>query len=208
MSAIKVVLADDHPIVRDGIKNLLNGSVGIEVVGEAEDGEEAYQLVLEKKPDVLLLDMELPIINGVDLTQRLVEEKVKVRVLALSSYNDKGYISEMLALGASGYLIKDEVPKNIVDAIRGVAHGEQGWVSREVAAVLSRMAMNNSNSELTNREKEVLKHVVDGETNREIAYALEISEKTVEKHLNNVFEKLEVRSRVEAAVLAVQNNLV
>ena len=208
MSAIKVVLADDHPIVRDGIKNLLNGSVGIEVVGEAEDGEEAYQLVLEKKPDVLLLDMELPIINGVDLTQRLVEEKVKVRILALSSYNDKGYISEMLALGASGYLIKDEVPKNIVDAIRGVAHGEQGWVSREVAAVLSRMAMNDSNSELTDREKEVLKHVVDGETNREIAYALEISEKTVEKHLNNVFEKLEVRSRVEAAVLAVQNNMV
>lgn len=209
MATIRVLLADDHPIVRDGIRNLLVGSVGIEVIGEAEDGAEAYQKVLELEPDVLLLDMELPEISGVDLTRKLVEEGVKVRILALSSYSDKGYISEMLALGASGYLIKDEVPKNIVDAVRGVAHGEQGWVSREVAAILSQMALNDrGNDELTGREVEVLRLVVDGKTNREIAYVLEISEKTVEKHLNNIFEKLEVRSRVEAAVLAVQNNLV
>lgn len=209
MGIIRVLLADDHPIVRDGIRNLLVGSVGIEVIGEAEDGAEAYQKVLELEPDVLLLDMELPEISGVDLTRKLVEEGVKVRILALSSYSDKGYISEMLALGASGYLIKDEVPKNIVDAVRGVAHGEQGWVSREVAAILSQMALSDrGNSDLTKREVEVLRLVVDGKTNREIAYSLGISEKTVEKHLNNIFEKLEVRSRVEAAVLAVQNNLV
>lgn len=209
MSSIRVLLADDHPIVRDGIRNMLADSVGIEVIGEAEDGEEAYQKVLALTPDVLLLDMELPKISGVDLTRKLIEEGVKVRILALSSYNDRGYISEMLALGASGYLIKDEVPKNILNAIRGVAQGEQGWVSREVAAILSQMAFQDHNSEdLTEREMEVLRHVVDGQTNREIAYALDISEKTVEKHLNNIFEKLNVRSRVEAAVLAVQNKLV
>ena len=209
MSSIRVLLADDHPIVRDGIRNLLADSIGIEVVGEAEDGEEAYLKVLELTPDVLLLDMELPKISGVDLTRKLVTEGVKVKILALSSYNDRTYISEMLALGASGYLIKDEVPKNILNAIRGVAQGEQGWVSREVAAILSQLALqNNSKEDLTEREMEVLQHVVAGETNREIAYDLEISEKTVEKHLNNIFEKLNVRSRVEAAVLAVQNKLV
>lgn len=209
MSSIRVLLADDHPIVRDGIRNLLADSMGIEVVGEAEDGAEAYQKVLDLTPDVLLLDMELPEINGVDLTRKLVEEGVAVRILALSSYSDRGYIAEMLALGASGYLIKDEVPKNIVNAIRGVAQGEQGWVSREVAAILSQLAVSDrSDDNLTEREMEVLAEVVAGKTNREIAYALGISEKTVEKHLNNVFEKLDVRSRVEAAVLAVQNNLV
>lgn len=209
MTSIRVLLADDHPIVRDGIRNMLADSIGIEVVGEAEDGEEAYQKVLDLTPDVLLLDMELPKISGVDLTRRLVEEGARVKILALSSYSDRGYISEMLALGASGYLIKDEVPKNILNAIRGVAQGEQGWVSREVAAILSQMAFQDQYSDdLTEREMEVLAHVVEGKTNREIAYDLEISEKTVEKHLNNIFEKLNVRSRVEAAVLAVQNKLV
>ncbi len=208
MAAIRVLLADDHPIVRDGIRNLLADSIGIKVIGEAEDGEEAYRKVIEESPDVLLLDMELPGLHGVDLTKKLISEGVKVKILALSSYTDRGYISEMLALGASGYLIKDEVPKNIVDAIRGVAIGEQGWVSREVAAILSQIAVDQpTDSELTDREREVLEHVVDGKTNREIAYTLGISEKTVEKHLNNVFEKLNVRSRVEAAVFAVQNKL-
>jgi DNA-binding NarL/FixJ family response regulator len=208
MGNIRVVLADDHPIVRDGIRKLLADSIGIEVIGEAKDGQEAYQLVIEKLPDVLLLDMELPGIHGVDLTKRLIAEGVKVKILALSSYNDKGYISEMLALGASGYLIKDEVPKNIVDAIRGVANGEQGWVSREVAAILGQMAVDKeTHSDLTHRESEVLKLVVRGMTNREIGYELEISEKTVEKHLNNVFEKLNVHSRVEAAVYAVESKI-
>jgi DNA-binding NarL/FixJ family response regulator len=206
MSEIRVILADDHPIVRDGIRNLLSDSIGIKIIGEAKDGQEAYQQVIEKLPDVLLLDMELPDLHGVDVTKKLIEEGVKVKILALSSYNDKGYIAEMLALGASGYLIKDEIPKNIVDAIRGVANGEQGWVSREVAAILSKMAIEkDTNHDLTDRETEVLKLVVKGKTNREIAYELEISEKTVEKHLNNVFEKLNVRSRVEAAVFAVEN---
>jgi DNA-binding NarL/FixJ family response regulator len=209
MKSIKVFLADDHHLIRDGINNLLEGFSGIEVVGEAADGEEAYRQVLSLEPDVLILDVELPSLNGVELTEKLRAESPGVKILALSAYKNKTYISEMLALGASGYLVKDEVPKRLVDAIRGVAQGEQGWVSREVAQVLSRMALNeNSDDQLTDRESEVLSHVVDGKTNREIGYALDISEKTVEKHLHSIYNKLDVRSRVEAAVLAVETGLI
>jgi len=209
MTSIKVYLADDHPLIRDGIKNLLEGFSEIEVVGEAADGEQAYQQVFSTKPDVLILDVELPQLNGVELTKKLRSDGSGVKILALSAYKNKTYISEMLAQGASGYLVKDEVPKRLVDAIRGIAQGEQGWVSREVAHILSRMALNDSlDGQLTDREREVLTHVVDGKTNREIGYTLDISEKTVEKHLHSVYNKLDVRSRVEAAVLAVESGLV
>ena len=209
MTPIKVFLADDHPLIRDGIKNLLQGFSEIKVVGEAADGEQAYQQALNTKPDVLILDVELPHLNGVELTKKLRSDGSGVKILALSAYKNKAYISEMLAQGASGYLVKDEVPKRLVDAIRGIAQGEQGWVSREVAHILSRMALNDSpDGQLTERELEVLTHVVDGKTNREIGYTLDISEKTVEKHLHSVYNKLDVRSRVEAAVLAVESGLV
>jgi len=205
---IRVLLAEDHPVVRSGIKTLLSSASDIEVVGEASDGEQAYQMVQEMDPDVLLLDVELPVLDGVELTQKLAEEEAAVKILVLSSYSDRQYIREMLSQGASGYLIKDEVPQNILNAIRGVSRGEDGWVSREVAAKLGEMtSLEDDNQELTPREIEVLSLVVDGQTNREIAFNLEISEKTVEKHLHNVFNKLAVSSRVEAAVLAVEEGL-
>ncbi|MEJ2448015.1 MAG: response regulator transcription factor [Anaerolineales bacterium] len=138
----------------------------------------------------------------------LADEEAAVKILVLSSYSDRQYIRELLSNGASGYLIKDEVPQNILNAIRGVSQGEDGWVSREVAAKLGEMtSREDDDQELTPREIEVLSLVVDGQTNREIAFNLEISEKTVEKHLHNVFKKLAVSSRVEAAVLAVEEGL-
>jgi len=205
---IRVLLAEDHPVVRSGINTLLSSASDIEVVGEASDGEQAYQMVQEMNPDVLLLDVELPVLDGVELTRKLAEEEAAVKILVLSSYSDRQYIRELLSRGASGYLIKDEVPQNILNAIRGVSQGEDGWVSREVAAKLGQMtSLEDDNQELTPRENEVLSLVVDGQTNREIAFNLEISEKTVEKHLHNVFKKLAVSSRVEAAVLAVEEGL-
>lgn len=207
MTQIRVLLVDDHPVVRKGIHDLLNEAAGIAVVGEASLGAEALQLVEQLAPDVLLLDMELPDISGNQVISDLKARGAAVAVLALSAYADREYITESLAHGAAGYLVKDEVPENIVEAIRGVARGEQGWVSRQVAAHLSTWMQEKDDSQakpLTPREIEVLRQVVEGKTNQEIAFALGISEKTVEKHLEGVFARLGVTSRVEAAVHAVR----
>ena len=137
MENIRVILADDHVVVRIGIRNLLSRSPDIVVVGEASNGLEAIQLVDELAPDVLLLDMEMPIMDGVEVARQLRKKKSPVRILALSAYNDKQYILSMFDQGASGYLTKDEAPENIIEAVRGVAAGQQGWMSRKVAARLS-----------------------------------------------------------------------
>ena len=211
MTHIRVVLADDHPIVRTGIRNLLEKAPDIEVVGEAHNGDEALRFVKELTPDVLLLDMEMPALKGVEVARQLKGAGLPTRILALSAYDDKQYILGLLAAGAAGYLTKEEVPETIIEAVRGVARGEQGWVSRRVAAQMATWTRGEEThgtmAALTNREMEVLQWVVAGKTNQEIGLALGISEKTVEKHLDAVFKKLGVASRVEAAVLAVKEGL-
>ncbi len=126
MTSIRVVIADDHPVMRDGIRNLLDKAIDIEVAGEAGNGVEALRLVEELKPDVLLLDMELPGLKGVEVAQRLQASGATVRILVLSAYDDQEYIRGLLASGAAGYLLKEEIPETIVEAIRGVARGERG----------------------------------------------------------------------------------
>jgi len=133
MGKIRVVIADDHAIMRVGIKNILMRSSEICVVGEASDGAEAIKLVNEHNPDVLILDMEMPVMDGVEVARRLQANNLPVRILVLSAYDDRQYILEMLKMGASGYLIKDEAPEVIVDAVQGIAHGEKGWISRKAA---------------------------------------------------------------------------
>ncbi|HRV96354.1 MAG TPA: response regulator transcription factor [Anaerolineae bacterium] len=208
MTKIQVVLVDDHPLAREGLRNLLDKAIDIAVVGEADDGVEALRLVETLKPDVLVLDMEMPGLSGVEVAQRLKSANTSVRVLALSAHNDKEYIMGLLANGAAGYLVKEEMLQTIVEAVRGVARGEQGWLSRQVSAQISTWTQEAQTSNLTPREMEVLALVVEGKTNQEIGLALGISEKTVEKHLVNVFAKLDVSSRVEAAVYAVREGLV
>jgi DNA-binding NarL/FixJ family response regulator len=207
--SIRVVIADDHPITRVGIKRFLDRAVDIDVVGEASTGEQALELVEQLSPDVLLLDMELPDLKGVAVAKRLKESGSPVHILALSTYNNKQYIFGLLSIGAAGYLTKEEVPETIVDAVRGVARGEQGWVSRKVAAVMSTWAQDDVSqpSDLTDRELQVLHGVVEGKTNQEIGVDLGISQKTVEKHLESVFSKMKVASRVEAAVMAVRQGM-
>jgi DNA-binding NarL/FixJ family response regulator len=211
MSPTKVLLVDDHPIVRTGIRNLLERAAEIDVVGEASDGFEALKLVEKLSPDVVLLDMEMPGMNGNEVAIHLKKAGSPVKILALSAHDDKQYIQELLANGASGYLTKEEVPEAIIEAVRGVARGEQGWVSRKIAAKMTTW-MNEDNPAkhkgLTPREVQVLKMVVAGKTNQEIGLELGISEKTVEKHLEGVFSKLGVASRVEAAVHALREGWV
>lgn len=209
MSEIRVLIVDDHPIVRTGIRNMLDPAAGITVVGEAHNGAEAKQMITELKPDVILLDMKLPDMSGIEVIKHIHESKSSSRVLGLSSYDDRQYISQLLNYGASGYLLKEEVPEYIIEAVRGVAHGDTGWVSRKVAALLSDILLKEKEggTELTARELEVLRLVVDGKTNDQIGMSLGISVKTVENHLHAIFRKMGVISRVEAAVMAVRESL-
>ncbi len=209
-NTIRVILADDHPIVRAGIRNLLNRTSDIQVVGESGCGPDIIPLVNELKPDILLLDMELPGMAGVDIARRLQLMRSPVKILVLSGYDDKQYIMQMLELGASGYLTKDEAPELIVDAVRGVAQGEHGWLSRRVSAQVTAWMLEEGSDpkRLTSREIEVLTLLTNGKTNQAIGLALGISEKTVEKYLDTIFRKLGVSSRVNAAVRAVREGLV
>jgi len=210
MAPIRVVLADDHPIVRAGIRNLLNNCQDITVVGETGNGLEVLPLVEKLQPDVLLLDMDMPGMEGVTIARRLHNANSPVRILALSAHDDKQYILQVLELGASGYLMKDEAPDTISEAVQGVARGEQGWLSRNVAKRISNW-MREANQDpkmLTPREMEILRYITQGKTNQAIALALGISEKTVEKNVDSMFRKLNVSSRVDAAVLAVRSKMV
>ena len=210
MPDIRVLIVDDHPIICKGIRDLLEPAFGISVIGEAHTGTEALQMIEALRPDVVLLDMKLPDMNGVEIIKRAYKAGTRARILGLSSYNDREFISQLLTYGASGYLLKDEVPEEIVEAVRGVAHGEVGWVSRKVAALMSQILLKEQEggTDLTSRELEVLNLVVDGKTNNQIGLTLGISVKTVEKHLHAIFRKMGVVSRVEAAIRAVQESLV
>jgi DNA-binding NarL/FixJ family response regulator len=210
MEKIRIMLADDHPIARAGIRKFLNKATDIEIIAEAADGNQALDLAKKLVPDVLLLDIELPGLKGVEVARELQAMGSPVRILVLSTYDDKQFIFGLLGNGAAGYLTKEEVPETIVEAVRGVARGEKGWVSRRVAAIMSAWTQTDevTSKSLTPRELDVLKWVVKGRTNQEIGMELGISQKTVEKHLESVFAKIKVTSRVEAAVLAVQEKWV
>ena len=210
MIAIRVILVDDHPVVRNGIRNLFEKAEDIEIAGEAGNGQEALDLVNELRPDVVLLDMELPDIHGTRVAEQIKKDYPNVKILSLSAYDDPIFIHELLELGVAGYLMKDEAPELILDAVRGAARGELGWVSRRVAARIATWMQTGKLGEkkLTVREQETLGQIVQGKTNQEIALVLNISEKTVEKYIKTIFTKLNVTSRVEAAVYAVRERLI
>lgn len=210
MAPIRVLIADDHPVVRSGLRGLLERLEDIEVVAEAGSGEAALRLAGELRPDVLLLDMEMPGLKGYEVARRIRQACLPVSVLVLTAYDDREYIQGVLALGVEGYLLKDESADTIVEAIRQVAQGRRGWVSPRVMARLAGRPpeVEAAGSRLTARELQVLEGVVASCTNQEIAQNLNISPKTVEKHLVTIYEKLGVSSRVEAAVLALREGLV
>ncbi len=206
MTPIRVVLADDHPIVRTGIRTMLAKASDIIVVAEVGNGPDVLVLLAEIAPDVLLLDMEMPGFSGVEVAQKLKAANSKVKVLALSAHDDEVYVHSLLSNGAAGYLTKEEAPELIIEAVRGIARGEKGWISRRAAAQMSSWTRQQSAEPtgLTEREMQVLQQAATGKTNREIASALGITGKTVEKHMGGVFEKLHVSSRVEAVMLAIK----
>lgn len=205
---IRVVLADDHPLFRAGVRTLLERASGIEVVAEASDGAEALERVREHNPDVLLLDMEMPEMTGVEVARRLRAMGEEARILVLSAYDDDEYVAELLQCGAAGYLTKDEVPERIVATVRNVARGRDGWLSRGVAEkVARRRAVESAEQPLSPREREVLHLIADGLDNTTIAEQLFISESTVKNHVTNIFAKIGVRTRAEAVAWAWRSGL-
>lgn len=209
MSPIRVLIADDHPVLRTGVRTLLEGYRQIEIVGEATTGAETLALTQQLQPDVLLLDANLPDCDGVEVAQILYHARQMVQVLVLSAYDDMEYVRRFLAAGVSGYLLKEEAGSFLAQAVEAVARGETGWFSLRIQMQLIQLKQTEPTLvELTNREIEVLYHLATGKTNYAIAQALEISEKTVEKHLDAIYRKLNVRSRTEAAVVAIREHLI
>ena len=205
---IRVLLADDHPALRVGLRVLLEHAPGVTVVGEAGNGQEALAQIAGLRPDVVVLDCQLPDMAGAEVAAEVRRQGLTARILALSAYRDEKYVRAMLAAGAVGYLLKDEAPAAIVSAVQAAARG-QGWFSPAAIAQVAGWARGERPQQagLTEREREVLHLVARGKTNKEIAIALGVAERTVEFHVGNVLGKLGVASRVEAAVWAKEHLL-
>lgn len=209
MTMIRVVLVDDHPVVRSGIRHLLEKTSDIIVVGETGEGSEAMRLIDELAPDVVLLDMEMPGRTGVEIARQLQAAGSPVRILAISAYDDEHYIIALLASGAAGYLTKDEALEKIDEAVRGVARGEEGWLSRRAAAQVAAWTRKGSpqRDSLTEREIEVLRLLVRGWSNGAVAEALSLSERTVRFHITNICSKLSLATRAEAIAWAMRHGV-
>jgi DNA-binding NarL/FixJ family response regulator len=208
-SRIRVVIADDHPVVRTGIRMLLERSDDIVVVGEAGDGHEALHLSETLTPDVLLLDLAMPGLNGIEVARALQSARSPVRVLVLSAYDDDQYIYGLLNSGAAGYLTKEEAMTTIDEAIRGIASGKDGWLSRRITEKLVQRVVSRGQQErditaLTEREIVVARLVAQGWGNQQIAEELQLSERTVRFHLQHIYEKLDFNTRSELIVWALR----
>lgn len=199
---LRVLLAEDHAVVREGTRQILEREPTIAVVGEAPDGPQAVSLTVELAPDVLLLDLGLPVLNGIEVTQRVRGLERPPHVLLLSAYDDEDYVLAAIEAGASGYLLKTAHADDVIAALHAVARGELVLHPAVARKVLSRDRSSTSRQPLSERELEVLKLAAAGMRNREIGGTLGVSTRTVEGHLTAVFNKLGVSSRTEAIVQA------
>ncbi len=206
MSEIRLLLADDHAILSAGLRALLDGREDMEIVGEARDGTEAVQLAGEVHPDVVLMDIAMPGLNGIEATRLIREQCPQTRVLVLSQHRERQYVSAVLKAGASGYILKRALGSDLLQALRAVARGET-YLHPEVSTVLLEEVL-CPEEPLTPREKEILAHIVEGETNSEIATGLSLSVKTVEWHRGNLMGKLNVHNAAELVRVALERGLV
>lgn len=202
MNKITIVLTDDHPLFRRGLRGLLEKSEDLCVVGEAATGAEAIQLATEVAPDVMILDMQLPYTEGVDVARELAKVAPNVRILALSAYDDEAYVAGMLEVGASGYLTKEKAPELVAEAVRAVAKGEGRWFVRAGAGGAADL------DALTEREREVIRLAAQGCSNAYIADVLCIAENTVKNHLRSLYAKTGAASGRELVAWAWQRGLV
>lgn len=209
---IRLLIADDHKVVRRGLHFFLSTQKDIEIVGEAEDGEEAVKMVRTLLPDVILMDLSMPVMNGVDATKEIRTFNEQIKIIILTSYADQDHVIPAIQAGASGYQLKDVEPDELVHTIREVLKGESKLHPKVTSHVMSHLMQTNQKDEklltpLTNRENDVLKEIAKGKSNKEIAASLYITEKTVKTHVSNILSKLSLSDRTQAALYAVKNGL-
>ena len=196
---IRVLVVDDHDVVRAGIAGLLSTVADIEVVGAAADGLEAIELAADREPDVVLMDLEMPYVDGIEATRRITDAGTAAAVLVLTSFSDHLRVTAALDSGAIGYLLKDAEPEELIAGIRAAAHGASPLAPRVARRFVRERRVTHPDEELTEREREILELVAAGVPNKEIALRLGISAKTVKSHLTHVFRHIGVRDRLQAA---------
>ena len=215
MSKIKVLLADDHTLFREGLRSLLEDQGDIEIVGEAEDGLEAVRLVPQLQVDVVLMDINMPIVDGVDATRTILENNQAVGIIILTMYPQDEYVLQALKAGAKAYLLKDTRSKKLLEVIRTVHQG-QAVISPEMTnRLLDEYRQLSSKDEqrepkyqtLTDQERRILTLVAEGASNKDIAIDLNLSERTIKNYLSIIFQKLQVNNRTEAAIRAIRDGL-
>ena len=206
------MIIDDHSIIREGLKQLLELDDELKVISQASDGVEGLEKLLEDKPEVLLLDINMPNKNGLELLKEIREKSIDVKVLILTIHNEVDYLMKAVEIGCDGYVLKDSdsnlLKKAIYTVYRGESFIQPSLTPALNAGLAGKSMMDDKVNELTRREIEVLKLIAEGLFNKEIAASLDISERTVKNHVSNIFKKIDVSDRTQAAVFAIKNNLV
>jgi two-component system response regulator NreC len=206
---LRILLAEDHQTVREGVKLLVNAQADMEVVGEAGDGEEAIKEVDRLKPDVLIMDISMPGLNGLKATKKLRQMSSNIKILTLSRHTDDGYLQQLLAAGANGYVLKQSAPNNLINAIREVANGnaylDPALTRKVIGGYAERSAAlrGENHKQLTDRESEVLRLISLGYSNKEIGTSLDLSVKTIEVHKANAMKKLGISGRIDIVRYAI-----
>lgn len=214
MERIRVLIADDHSMVRQGLKQIIELEKDLIVIAQANDGDEAIKMVNQHKPDVILMDINMPGKNGIQAIRELKKEEENLKIIVLTIHEDREYLFKTLQMGALGYVLKDAEPSMLVTAIRTVNRGEsyiQPNMTKELIKEFNRVTLHERDKEvennLTAREVEVLQLIAEGMINKEIAKHLYISEKTVKNHVSNIFKKINVSDRTQAAIYAFKHNI-
>ena len=210
---IRILLVDDHKIVREGLGSLISEISGMEIIAEATSGREAIEIVKEKAPDVVVMDIAMPDMNGIEATRKILSNNPDVKVVALSMHSDRTLVTEALKAGASGYLLKDCAFEELSLAIEAV-HDGKTYLSPSIANVVVKNLVHQDHSSessafevLTDREREVLQLLAEGESTKEVAYKLDVSVKTIESHRYNIMHKLEIRNFADLVKYAVRQGL-
>jgi DNA-binding NarL/FixJ family response regulator len=207
---IKVLLVDDHQILRDGIRNVIEKNASIKVIGEATDGREAIKLCSQLKPDVVIMDIAMNGLNGVEATSRIVQENPEIKVIALSMHSNKRFVLSMFKAGAYGYLLKDCDSEELIKAIKTVAV-KQKYIAQNISGIILSEFISGQKEEeaiLTSREKEILQLIAEGKSSKDIAEILFLSSKTVDSHRKNIMDKLELHSLPELTMYAIKTGLI